>query len=1067
MSVELPQELPFSIAPPANSLTGTLGPVTGALTGAVVSSGSMVGTVGSVTGALVGVVESFGALDGTLGVLTGSITSTVDGGVLGGDIGPLTAAPPPPAPEPLEFALSSAVLFAGTVYADGRLTGDTVAEWTWPDLIMDPAETYVFEVDIPAGDEMTLTPHIFAFSQLTVGDYPEVEATSAWHDLGDESDGSWDGAFETLTITIGPGLADWDDAVADDEMRVLFEDDGTGIVGMRLISGVLLSEPAPAEEVPPAETDLEFEDAAYDYTGDSLVEWNPAPMPVPDVVEVPPQIRRVHHSVTAPTMDDGRPVFTAGIETITPWVDRLRVTVGGKDVTWFRDVPTVIGGWSNLDPYGDASATLTFPGITEFETPGVGDLDWLAKTKRVVINRVVDDLITDREDPLFVGLLARDPVASGPLSVTVEGQYIGRMGRLLHQPYLMHNPSRDLYDHLERIHRHIYRADFQFVGSQTGIDIRSRGDRAMTRLGAVDMYLGLGVQADGDSYTLLPDRSVAPNAMRLQQRTMTTVDVTVCAGAHGIKVGDLASDPASNRVYGEGQSHEGARWRGSVYPRAGYDDDPPPYPMPGSFGLGTTDAETDGGDGIRLLTRRLWGQGLLDRDDAGSTVFDAEVRDAVNELRENLGLPQNGLMNSTLWGNLYGEGFNNQSFQGAHFEPLAAATETVQVFRSPGGAEVGFNDAYDRAVMPVEEYVSYGENVTKRQGKKNARSIINRAEVRVGTITLTTDPWEMSRFEIRAGMTLRVRNLMGTGFTGVKFYISSVEVDWSGGTVTLAVATSPLHFVELQTIRQRQVEARQSPSKRAIHMFRSSRQVKDTVLGWESEGPSGVVPRRQAPAGEWTVFQTVACERGTLAEMRFVADNPTPFYVMVCGQHVPASLMNQVIGNPATMRGGEAGRSVSDAVANGTHTITSAAANFQPNDEGRDITGDVPDGATISEVVNESTILVSSTTGTGTSLSLHLGASSDYNAENTFQYHAEWLQRHLLAQAYGDPEQPGGYWPKLHTNDQGKRTTHPPTGVLFDDASQAFVTVGCFLWVYVWPVETTMFHGRLKLVPED
>ena len=48
---------------------------------------------------------------------------------------------------------------------------------------------------------------------------------------------------------------------------------------------------------------------------------------------------------------------------------RLRVTFDGKDVTWFRNVPTRIGGYQLTDPYGHGPATFEFPQITSFELP--------------------------------------------------------------------------------------------------------------------------------------------------------------------------------------------------------------------------------------------------------------------------------------------------------------------------------------------------------------------------------------------------------------------------------------------------------------------------------------------------------------------------------------------------------------------------------------------------------------------------------------------------------------------------------------------------------------------------
>jgi|JI10StandDraft_1071094.scaffolds.fasta_scaffold01218_29 3',5'-cyclic AMP phosphodiesterase CpdA len=50
---------------------------------------------------------------------------------------------------------------------------------------------------------------------------------------------------------------------------------------------------------------------------------------------------------------------------------------GRVDITKFRGAPTQINSMSTTDPFGDATAQLSFPQITGFERPGTGDLFWL------------------------------------------------------------------------------------------------------------------------------------------------------------------------------------------------------------------------------------------------------------------------------------------------------------------------------------------------------------------------------------------------------------------------------------------------------------------------------------------------------------------------------------------------------------------------------------------------------------------------------------------------------------------------------------------------------------------
>ena len=53
---------------------------------------------------------------------------------------------------------------------------------------------------------------------------------------------------------------------------------------------------------------------------------------------------------------------------------------------------------------------------------------------------------------------------------------------------------------------------------------------------------------------------------------------------------------------------------------------------------------------------------------------------------------------------------------------------------------------------------------------------------------------------------------------------------------------------------------------------------------------------------------------------------------------------------------------------------------------------------------------------------------------------ADLYDARLLMYAAGDEEQPGGYWPKKHTNRNGETTTAPLNGVWQDDASFGYFT---------------------------
>lgn len=73
-----------------------------------------------------------------------------------------------------------------------------------------------------------------------------------------------------------------------------------------------------------------------------------------------------------------------------------------------------------------------------------------------------------------------------------------------------------------------------------------------------------------------------------------------------------------------------------------------------------------------------------------------------------------------------------------------------------------------------------------------------------------------------------------------------------------------------------------------------------------------------------------------------------------------------------------------------------------------------------------------------------------------------YTQRTLLYAA-GTPEEPCGYWPKRHTNDDGDTTAAPVTGIHVDDGGFPYRCYGDpLLWVAVYPLDdATVKSGRI------
>jgi hypothetical protein len=111
-----------------------------------------------------------------------------------------------------------------------------------------------------------------------------------------------------------------------------------------------------------------------------------------------------------------------------------------------------------------------------------------------------------------------------------------------------------------------------------------------------------------------------------------------------------------------------------------------------------------------------------------------------------------------------------------------------------------------------------------------------------GTITVSTDPSEaLSRWRIRAGMTMTLKGFVGSGDAGVPFHISSVAASPQSGTVELTVDT---RFRDLLTVQEAAERTRDplTPVK-MLQVNRQSVMIPDVQAPWDYTAGSGYIPR--------------------------------------------------------------------------------------------------------------------------------------------------------------------------------------------------------------------------------
>jgi len=627
--------------------------------------------------------------------------------------------------------------------------------------------------------------------------------------------------------------------------------------------------------------------------------WEPAVAPVPDSL-VPAVAYDVAHAFPAPVILDGQPMVDVTSEKVARL--RHRIVVNGYDITYLRNIPTPPLDYDLIQPLMYGPGTLTLPQVyAAFEEPGVGELAWLVPGATVKQQRVDADGNVVATD--YKGRIVAFDVTGRSLTVQLGGEASGPAA-LMHHPVPLWRKTRDLGRRVWLAMHQIGIRLEPFLGPDTGIDINAFG--GMDQLEYLNRLCALGVTKAGDQWTIMPD---ADGVWRLALKDTTTIHGTVYADGRYVEADlrrDISEEP--NRVFGTGVTPDGVRVLGGVYPGL-KQGDPAPYPMAdgSSFAEGTTDADTDTGDGVTVMINRLQVFGYLSRRDSPGG-FDADVTEAIEALQDDAGLAQSGHMNEASWDALFDLNATGFSLGWSHVEPLAQAPETRRWRRSGSGAIIGSNPDYDRRVMKVDREVDFGVGFKRHQMVRWARrERVAAADNWVGTVTFNTgalvagdhtpgDPITvMPALDLRPGMNLRLPHFAG----GITVHVSAAEV--RGGTVTASVDTRARDTIAVWEVIARNRDSRRDPARAWLRDHRSSGLVKDAI-GEFSEVGGLLGDDVSVRGGRWTVFEVVAGQAGTIARLRLRTNPDAEFACAVFAQKITPERLDALVPNPLADR---------------------------------------------------------------------------------------------------------------------------------------------------------------------
>lgn len=673
-----------------------------------------------------------------------------------------------------------------------------------------------------------------------------------------------------------------------------------------------------------------------------------------------------------------------------------QVTVGGVDITQFRDARTPAVTYKLTEPFGYGSATITVPQVRPFAESGnygTGDLSWVREGLIVRINACDPDT-GEVLHTRYRGRTTAPPSSGHELVWTIGGLWVGLAESRNRQVPVV----RKVEDAGWWAWQVIARAEYPGVqfspqfGPTTGIDIAEAG--GMTELAWAQQVCQLSTQANGDQWTIMPTVQ-GGNVFEFRLKDRTTKHATVYVDGHRV-VQNLERGEWFNTYFLTGTRPDGLYWDGLVLPGVEAEDDPPAFP--GTLQSGDNSAD------VQTLHYRLIHVGLMDTDEA-TYLFDADTVEAVEDLQERADLPVTGIVNKATWDALWDIGVSPWTLAGARIEPLVQDNRVREWSVSPNGSYLGPNPNYDPTITRRDRNVDFGYGVTMRRAKRWAKGQMARLDenTRVGTITLPRggavitgehnpgDPAPTSADviaaeDVQAGWNLWLANHEG----GTLVHVSEVEV--SASNVTLTVDTGYRDAYELAEIIARNRDSRRDLRREWVNEQRGSRSQRDSGAP-SGHYKAGYLWRRVfVPANEWRVFPVFAGRAGTVSKLRIETEDGLGVFCMaIFADRINRRTLASRVGNP-----------------------------FAFNvDEGESVWSDP--------------------------------AVDDFYANR------------FLVYAAGDEEQPGGYWPRKHTNRLGETTTHPITGVWQDDASFGYRTLDKpALWVAVFSDrDTHIKRGRV------
>lgn len=687
-----------------------------------------------------------------------------------------------------------------------------------------------------------------------------------------------------------------------------------------------------------------------------------------------------------------------------------RIVVGGVDITNFRDKRTPRVAFKLIEPFGYGSAVLNVPQVhphVESGNYGTGDLSWVREGQIVKVQACDPDTGAVLWTR-YRGRTTAPPSDGTALTWTVGGLVVG-WAETRNRQVPARRDVRDLgwwaWAAIQRTGDYPGSGFTPQFGPTTGIEIAGAG--GMTQLAWMQQLCSLSTTAAGDQWTIMPTtRGGKTFEMRLKDRTTKHYSVYV----DGVTVQqNLERSEWFNTYFMTGidtdDNGDLRYWDGLVLPGVEGEEDPPDYP--GQLQSGDT------GENVVVLNFRLAHVGLLEAE-VPPGQFTAETVEAVEAVQEAADLPVTGIVNAKTWDALWDKGTMPWSLVGARIEPMVQDKRVRKWSVSPNGSYLAPSPNYDPTIQRRDRNVDFGVGVTRRRARQWARGEMKRVDEhnRMGTITLRG-----------SGVIAGVHNV-GDPAPAASAIVSAADIE-AGKNLWLP------NFEGGTLVHISEVDVQPGPDYDTVTLTVDTGYRDATEL---AEIKARNAESRRHPAREWVNEQ-----RGS----RTQRDTGTPPYHWKAGRlwrnwTVPANTWTVI---PVFMGYAGTVSKLRIETENGLGVFCSAIFRQRVTRK-----------------------LLNARVGNPFGVNADTGETVWSDPKM-----ADFYSNRLLMYAHGNEEEPGGYWPRRHTNRNGGTTTHPITGVWQDDASFGYFTgeVPALYLAVFSDRDTTVKRGRVMWAQLD